>query len=125
MNSEPIDGISPGEGVYPLFYLSLTRFIAEVEHHTYFQLPVTYCTNRITQTVLLILMSWQREVEIEPFDYNPAGKIAKKYTPEEWVFVESAFNVQSHIAKNTLLHTAFSVILPAGKATELPDLKWN
>ena len=36
-------------------------------------------------------------------------------TLEEGVFVESAFNMRCHIVKNTLLHTAFSVILPAGK----------
>ena len=42
----------------------------------------------------------------------PAGKIAK--TLEEWVFVESAYNMRCHIVKNTLLHIAFSAILPAG-----------
>ena len=43
---------------------------------------------------------------------NP--KIAKK---EEWAFVESACNMQGHIVKNTLLHTAFSAILSAGIAS--------
>ena len=33
---------------------------------------------------------------------------------EEGVFVESAFNMRYHIAKNTLLHIAFCAILPAG-----------
>ena len=43
-----------------------------------------------------------------------AGKIAKKVTLEEGVSVESAFNMWCHIVKNTLLHIAFSEILPAG-----------
>ena len=38
----------------------------------------------------------------------------KKVTLEEWVFVEWAFNMRCHIFQNTLLHTAFSAILPAG-----------
>ena len=32
----------------------------------------------------------------------------------EGVFVESAFNMQCHMVKNTLLHIAFSAIVPAG-----------
>ena len=39
----------------PFPYCARTgRLIAEVERHTYSQLPVTYRTDRITQTVLLI-----------------------------------------------------------------------
>jgi len=30
------------------------RLISEVERHTYYQFPVTYRTNRITQAMLLI-----------------------------------------------------------------------
>ena len=37
-----------------------------------------------------------------------------KVTSEEWVFIKLALNIQCHIVKNTLLHTAFSAILPAG-----------
>ena len=44
-------------------------------------------------------------------DNIPAGKILKKVTLEEGVFVESAFNMRCHIVKNTLLHTAFSATL--------------
>ena len=40
---------------YPfLFCARLGWWIAEVEHYIYFQLPVTYRTDRITQTVLFI-----------------------------------------------------------------------
>ena len=35
---------------------------------------------------------------------NPAGKIASN-TLEKWVFVESAFNMQCYLVKNTLLRT--------------------
>ena len=37
-----------------------------------------------------------------------AGKNAKNEIPEEKVFVESAFNVQTYLVKNTLLHADFS-----------------
>ena len=37
-----------------------------------------------------------------------------KRNTEEVSFVESAFDMKCHIGKNTLLHTAFSTILPAG-----------
>ena len=43
------------KGVYPFLYCARPgRLIAEMERHTYSQLPVTYRTDRITQTVLLI-----------------------------------------------------------------------
>jgi len=42
------------------------------------------------------------------------GKIAKK-TLGACVFVISAFKIQRHVDKNTLLQTAFSVVLPTGK----------
>ena len=41
---------------------------------------------------------------------NPAGK----NNTGGVIFVQSAFNIQCHIIQNTLLHTAFSAILPAG-----------
>jgi len=44
---------------------------------------------------------------------SPLGKIAKIQS-KECVFVNSAFKLQCHIVKNTLLHTAFSAILPTG-----------
>ena len=47
---------------------------------------------------------------------NSASKIAKKETLEEVVFVESAFKIRCHIVKKTLLHIAFSAILPAGNS---------
>jgi len=47
--------------------------------------------------------------------YNPVGRIAEKSNLKECVFVNSALNtVQCYIVKNTLLHTAFSAILPSG-----------
>ena len=39
---------------------------------------------------------------------------SRQKTLEEGVFVESAFNMRCHVVKNTLPHTAFSAILPAG-----------
>jgi len=44
------------------------------------------------------------------------GKIAKK-TLGACVFVISAFKIQRHVDKNTLLQTAFSVVLPTGRYT--------
>jgi len=44
----------------------------------------------------------------------PVGKIAKKSSLNECVFVNSALKIQRHIVKNTLLQTAFSAILPTG-----------
>ena len=41
------------------------------------------------------------------------GSITSKKV-EEWVFVESVFNMQCHLVKNTLLHNAFSANLTAG-----------
>ena len=46
----------------------------------------------------------------------PACGNAAKATLEEWVFVESAFNMQHYIVKNTLHHVAFSAILAVGIA---------
>ena len=40
-------------------------------------------------------------------------------TLEEGVFVESALKMQCHIHKNTLLHIAFSAILPAGYCLQI------
>jgi len=44
------------EGVYPLFVCARPgSYIAEVKYHTYFQLPVTYRTGLITQTIFHII----------------------------------------------------------------------
>ena len=51
-----------------------------------------------------------------PTDWPQPAK-SLKVTLEEWVVVESAFNMRCHIVKNTLLHTAFSANLPAGKSS--------
>ena len=52
----------------------------------------------------------------------------EKVTLKEGVFVESVFNVQCHIVKNTLLHTAVYAILPAGNLSlalqNSKDLVW-
>jgi len=40
----------------------------------------------------------------------------KKNSLSECVFVNSALKIQCHIVKNTLLHTAFSAILPTAKS---------
>jgi len=40
------------------------------------------------------------------------GKIAKKDSLMECDFVNSALKIQCHIAKNTLIQTGFSAILP-------------
>ena len=45
-----------------------------------------------------------------------------KVTPEEWVFVESAFNTKCYIVKNTLLHADCSAILGCNN---LPVLVWK
>jgi len=48
---------------------------------------------------------------------NPVGKIAKKNSLKERVFVNFLLKLklQCYIAKNTLLQTAFSAILATGK----------
>ena len=60
----------------------------------------------------------------------PASINRQKVTLEEWVFVESALNMQCHIINNTLLYTAFSAILPAGyiylrNTLRKKDLWWD
>jgi len=42
------------------------------------------------------------------------GKIDKKNSVKECVFVNSALKIQCHVVNNTLLQTAFSAILPTG-----------
>ena len=58
-------------------------------------------------------------VRFETFDFQflikknkkqPSRQNRKIVTVEEGVFVESAFNMQCHIVKNTLLHIAFSSV---------------
>ena len=46
--------------------------------------------------------------------FTQPAKSLKSNTGGEGVFVESAFNMQCRIAKNTLLHIDFFAILPAG-----------
>ena len=45
---------------------------------------------------------------------STSHNVGNKVTPEEGVLVESAFKMQRYIYTNTLLHTAFSAILPVG-----------
>ena len=56
------------------------RFIAEVKHHTYFQLPVTYSTDRIIQAVL-------RFFEMTEVSGITGNSIDIKFSSLEWVFV--------------------------------------
>jgi len=44
------------------------------------------------------------------------GKLAKKGSLKECVFVNSALKTQCHIVKITLLQTVFLAILPTGKS---------
>ena len=54
---------------------------------------------------------------------EPSRQNRYKVTLEEGVFVESEFNMQCHIHKNTLLHIALSAILPAGKGHQIEEKK--
>ena len=47
---------------------------------------------------------------------------AKSLKSNTGVFVESAFDMQCHFIKNTLLHTAFSAHLPGGNSTVITSL---
>jgi len=47
---------------------------------------------------------------------NPVGKIAKKNSLKEYVFVNSVLKILCHVVKNALLQNAFSAILrPLGR----------
>ena len=50
---------------------------------------------------------------VPPSNITQSAKTVNR-TPEECVFVELEFNMQCYLAKNTLLHTACSAILPVG-----------
>jgi len=62
---------------------------------------------KLSQTKCLV----EQEMLHKSFNAFPVGKIAKKSSLKECVFINSAFKIQCHVVKNTLLQTAYFSIL--------------
>jgi len=63
-------------------------------------------------------------IEIEQFIMAPEKLLGLEFCESD-VFVNSALKIQCHVVDNTLLQTAFSVILPTGKNDRLCKLNNN
>jgi len=60
--------------------------------------------------------------ELKKLETYPSGQNRQKSSVKEFLFVNSALKIQYYVLKNTLLQTAFSVILPIRTSQNLTKI---